>query len=225
MHLDFSFGLLVLPKSQLVYPPTPGFVRNIATSSPACFSGWSGHFPREGGPRQIPVPEHHLDFRLSACECGRLLRVRSIQSGRLIGGTGLVFVVRVGSLTLGRTPGIATQLNRRRSFFRSDGSTSHIHVQRSALPGTRWLVVRAVCFWGAESRACACSRAIGQFSMKYWVSLLECVVSQKLGRSTQTLGHIPSRFDRMPLLFSRRACWFSETGQRLHFTGCDFQER
>jgi hypothetical protein len=60
--------------------------------------------------------------------------------------------------------------------------------------------------------------------MKYWVSLLECVVSHKLGRSTQTLGHIPSRFDRMPHRFSLRAYWFSETGQRLHFTGCDCQE-
>ena len=130
-----------------------------------------------------------------------------------------------GFSNFGHDSGIAAQLNRQRSFLRSVGSTSQIHVQRRALPSARWLVVRAVCLWGAESRACACSRAIGQFSMKYWVSLLECVVSQKLGRSTQTLGHIPSRFDRMPLLFSRRACWFSETGQRLHFTGCDFQER
>ena len=63
----------------------------------------SGHFQRAGGPRQFPVTEHHLVFRSSACECGRLHRARSIQSGRLIGGTGLVFVVRVGSLTLGMT--------------------------------------------------------------------------------------------------------------------------
>ena len=43
--LDSSFGLLVPPKSQLVYPPTPRFVRNIATSSLAFFSeGGAGTF-------------------------------------------------------------------------------------------------------------------------------------------------------------------------------------
>ena len=39
-----------------------------------------------------------------------------------------------------------------------------------------------------------------------------------------TLGHLPSRYERMPLPFPRPATSFSEAGQRLHFTGCDFQE-